>query len=60
VDAIAERLRRLRACSDEELRGVSAAGREIIETSFSLSSEAGALREIYERAVHDQEHATAS
>ena len=60
VDAIAERLRRLRACSDEELRGVSAAGREIIETSFSLSSEAGALRKIYERAVHDQEHTTAS
>jgi len=60
VDAIAERLRRLRACSGDELRRVSAAGREIIETSFSLSSEARALRKMYERAVHDREHATAS
>lgn len=54
VDAIAERLRRLRACSDKELRRASEAGREMIETSFSLSSEAGALREIYERAADGQ------
>lgn len=54
VCAIAERLRRLRVCSSEELRRVSEAGREIIETSFSLSSEAGALRELYERAVDGQ------
>jgi glycosyltransferase involved in cell wall biosynthesis len=60
VDAIAERLRWLRACSDEELREVSAAGREIIETSFSLSSEAGALREIYERAASNQKRAPTS
>jgi glycosyltransferase involved in cell wall biosynthesis len=54
VDAIAERIRRLRACSGEELRRVSEAGREMVETSFSLSSEAGALRDIYERAARGQ------
>lgn len=59
VDTIAERIRQLRAYSDEELRQTSEAGREMIETSFSLSSEAGALREIYERAAEGQ-HAVAS
>jgi len=60
VDAIAERIQRLRACSDEELRQASAAGREMIESSFSLSSEAGALREIYERVARDRAQTAAS
>lgn len=60
MSAIAERIRRLRVCSEEELRRVAEAGRAKIEESFCLSSEARALREIYERVGEEQQTETVS
>lgn len=51
VDAIAECIRQVRACSEAERRRVAEAGREMVETSFSLEREAQKLQSLYRKVL---------
>lgn len=51
VDAIAECIRDVRGCTEDERRRVAEAGREMVETSFSLEREVEKLRSLYRHAL---------
>ena len=51
VDAIFECIRDVRGCTEDERRRVAEAGREMVETSFSLEREAEKLRSLYRHAL---------
>lgn len=53
VDAIAESIRTLRDCSEDERRQLAEAGRAKIEASFCLETEVEKLRRLYRRALQD-------
>jgi glycosyltransferase involved in cell wall biosynthesis len=54
VDAIAECIRRVRTCSEAERRRVAEAGREMVETSFSLERETQKLQSVYHHALESE------